>query len=418
MTDFWSRELKPRLRQRIGVDRAIALGEQIRAIEERIKRLTRFFRPGYWASVKEYRQFIHDGYRLVKISNPQRIGHLCLEVDALLKDRLMRGLDVSKLILTDEDRFANRHIVQYFKKYVAVQKPSPVFDFVRSYGDPEGAVIETHPYAVAMYATATAYDVYAKWGDRPPLFELVDEDRRALNDYLRDVGAPADAWYVCVHAREGGYSPEDESIHRYRSVDIASFSLAMDEIVRRGGWCIRVGDPSMRPLTPRDRVVDYAISAKKSPRLDIALAAGCRFFLGSASGLFNVAEMFGRPCVIAHVSPLSCAYGFMPQDISIPQRLKRRGGGYLALSDIMKSRYAIFRSAREFETSGLENAPNTAEDIRDATVEMLDRLDGKAVYSEEDKRRQEEFRSYFREGHYGFGAAASIGRDFLRKYAG
>jgi hypothetical protein len=44
---------------------------------------------------------------------------------------------------------------------------------------------------------------------------------------------------------------------------------------------------------------------------------------------------------------------------------------------------------------GLQNVPNTAEDIRDAVVEMLDRLDGKAVCTEDDVRRQEEFRSLF-----------------------
>src|SRR5579862_9223762 len=226
--------LKSKIREWIGVDRAISLSQRAEALNERTKRFTRVARPGYWAALDEYRRFVQDGYRFVRISNPRRIGHLCLEVDALLKDRLMQGLDTSKLILTDQGHFANRHIVKYFEKYLAVQGPSSLYNFIRSYGDPEGAVIETHPYAVAMYKTARAYEIYTKWGERPPLFELSAEDRQALEDYLKQAGAPPDAWYVCVHAREGGYSPEDESIHRYRSVDVASFSAAMDEIVRRG----------------------------------------------------------------------------------------------------------------------------------------------------------------------------------------
>jgi hypothetical protein len=59
-----------------------------------------------------------------------------------------------------------------------------------------------------------------------------------------------------------------------------------------------------------------------------------------------------------------------------------------------------------------------AADIRDAAVEMLDRFDGKAVYTEDDIRRQEEFRALFHEGRYAFGPTSSIGRGFLRKYGG
>jgi putative glycosyltransferase (TIGR04372 family) len=412
------RAIKSAIRRRLGAERAIYLGEQLRIWRERIKSIARYIRPGYWAGLAEYRRFVREGYRFVKISNPDRVGHLCPEADALLKDTLMRGDNPSKLILVDEGHFANPHIVKYFASYFTLQGPSPVFKFVNSYGDPEGAVIETHPYVVAMYQSAKAYGVYGKWGKRPPLFELSKEDNQMLIGYLASLGMPADAWYICVHAREGGYSPEDESIHRYRSVPIASFSLAIEEIVRRGGWCIRMGDASMQPYKPSEQFVDYAHSEQKSPQLDVALAAGCRFFLGSGSGLFNLAELFGRPCVVAHMSPLSCVYGFSPLDISIPQRLRDRDGNYLSLSGVMKDECAVFRSARQFESRGLENVPNTAEDIRDIVVEMLDRLDGKAFYTADDVRRQEDFRSLFHEGHYAFGATSSIGRDFLLKYGG
>jgi putative glycosyltransferase (TIGR04372 family) len=405
------------VRRQLGAETTIFLSEWLRFYLEKTKRVASFVRPGYWRFLNEYKRFVRDGYRFVKISNPHRIGHLCLEADALLKDIMMQGQDTSKLILVDQQRFANSHIVEYLKKYLTVQTSSPVFDFIQSYGDPEGATIETGPYGVAMYKTARAYETYAKWDDRPSLFKLTDQDRQALQKYLREVGVPDWAWYACVHARQGGYSPEDEGMHRYRSVDITSFSLAIEEIVRRGGWCIRVGDASMRPYPPHERVIDYALSAQKSQQLDVLLAAGCRFFLGSGSGLFNVAELFGRPCVIAHMSPLSCAYGYSPADISIPQRLRKRGGNYLALADIMKDQCAVFRSAKEFEAADLENVPNTAVDIRDAVVEMLDRLDGKVVYTEDDIRRQANFRSLFRDGHYAFGATSSIGRDFLRKYS-
>jgi hypothetical protein len=59
---------------------------------------------------------------------------------------------------------------------------------------------------------------------------------------------------------------------------------------------------------------------------------------------------------------------------------------------------------------------NSPEDIRDIAIEMLDRLEGKARYTDEDDLRQSQFRALFRLGHYTYGASSLVGRDFLRKY--
>jgi putative glycosyltransferase (TIGR04372 family) len=411
--------LKSKLAVSMGFETAMRRRRQLRVLNETVKSVAKFARPGYWASVSAYEQFVSDGYRLVKISHPDRIGHLCIEIDALLKDLLMQERDTKKLVLVDiKERFANPHLVNYFKKYLSIVVSSPTANFIRSYGDPSGVAVETQSYALALFGTAKAFDIYAKWGDRGPLFELSREDREALREYLAEAGLPADAWYVCIHAREGGYNSKYELLHRYRNVDIASFSQAVDEIARRGGWCVRVGDPSMRPHPKHPRVIDYALSDRKSSQLDVALPAGCRFFLGSASGAFNLADIFGRPCVITNMAPLSSAYASKPTDLSIAQRLRNRDGRYLSFSEIMRCKCAEFRLNEQFVAHGLECIPNTPEDVRDVAVEFLDRLEGKANYTVDDVRRQREFRAHFREGHYSYGAASSIGRDFLRKYAG
>ena len=380
-----------------------------RLIESLQKKLRR---PGAY---KKYRAFVDGGYRLVKVSFPERIGHLCLEIDCLLKETIMAGGDTKKLVLTDAGtRFANRHVLEYFSRYLTLAGEDPVGDFIQTYGDPDGALFETHPYAVAMYATARAYEIYAKWGDRPALFTPSDEDRAAARTFLAAHGVPEDAWFVCLHARTGGYSTIDEHIHKFRSIDISSFAMAMDEIAARGGWCLRMGDSTMAPMAPHPRVIDYALSARKSPDLDIALTATCRFFLGSASGLFNVAEMFGRPCAIAHMAPIACGYPFAPSDISIFQHLADATGRIIPCAEIMTRDWANYRLHEEFERAGLKNIPNSPEEIRALTIEMFERLEGRLVETDDDRRRQDELRAMFRDGHYASGARSNIGRDFLR----
>jgi putative glycosyltransferase (TIGR04372 family) len=195
-----------------------------------------------------------------------------------------------------------------------------------------------------------------------------------------------------------------------------TYSLAVEEIARRGGWCIRLRDPTMPPHPKHERVIDYALSPHKTAQLDVALTAGCHFFLGSPSGLFSLAEIFGRLCVLTNTAPLAAAYAFAPAGLTVPQRVKTSDGRFLGLREIMASEVADLRLDEEFTSRGLTNVPNSPDEIRDAVIEMLDRLEGRIVYCDDDGRRQAAFRSLFREGHYAWRAASSISRDFLRRH--
>ncbi len=362
-----------------------------------------------------YARIEERGEKVLRISFPGRIGHLSREVDVALKDAILAGDDSAKFILEDLGAgFANPALVDYFRGKVAISDDHRLFRFIDFFGDYRNRVVDTGVYEVAMYDTALGYDVYARWNDRPPLFALSPEDKAAADEYLRRAGVPADAWFVCLHAREGGYVTSDERLHSFRSIDIRSFDLAVEEIARRGGWCIRMGDASMRPHRGHPRVIDYALSEDKSPRLDIALCALCRFFLGSASGLMNVAEIFGRPCIMTNTAPLGGCYSMAPADLALPQKLRTRDGRALTFREIMADPCADFRLAEEFEARGLVNIPNSAEEIRDVVIEMFGRLDGTLIYSDEDMARQKAFRALFRKGHYAYGAASMIGREYLK----
>ena len=358
------------------------------------------------------------GLQYVNVSVPQRIGHLALETDCFLRDRLLTTgrLPVTIMIEPPHGGFANPVLAEYLARYVAIlprDAGSERMDRILVKG---GYAVYTAPYAVAMYETALAYDVYRRWGPRAPLFTLTDADRAATRAFLREVGVPDGAWFVCVHARTGGYSPSDEHWHAHRNVDIVDYAEAMDRIVARGGWCIRMGDATMEPLPPQERVVDYARSSHKSARLDVALTASCRFFLGCASGLYNVASMFGRPSALANTTPLSGAYALGLDDLALPQGVRDASGRLLPVDAILATNVANFRLAEEFKGAGLTPRNVTPAEIAAITEEMLDRLDGVAVYTADDETRQERFRSLLRPGHYAHGTGSRLGREYLRAH--
>ena len=359
------------------------------------------------------------GYRLLNVSASRftRIGHLALEPDCFLKEQALladQGVRPCRaVVFAPSNRVANRHLAKYLRQHCVVVTSPWLCSLLRPLLTTR-VVEDTSRFCEGINVTAECYDIYARWGDRPALFTLSDEDHRFGRQVLREMGLPDDAWFVCVHCREDGYAPE--ALHNYRDGDIGDYTAAIEEIASRGGWCIRVGDPTMKPLPPLENVVDYALSRFKSERMDVFLCARCRFFLGNSSGLFVLSSVFGVPCAVVNLAPLSMmALG--PRDLGIPKLVEsitdRR---LLTFAEILNSPIGDFRYTHLFDEAGVRAVDNSPQDIYELTVEMLDRLEGTAIYDADDHQRQQAFHSLLRPGHYGYRSCSRVGRDFLHKY--
>jgi putative glycosyltransferase (TIGR04372 family) len=391
------------------------IGAAITAARERfpstIETLERWLRKLVIAAIHRF------DWRLIEISNPHRIGHLCVEIDAYLKDMILRGTLPGMVFLERTDRgFANDTMAAYASKYVRIFRNRFLKDCFKLAGLYVSRTTKTHPYCVATNQTAACFDVYARWGQRAPLFRLTNQDRRFGEAQLRRMGVPKGAWFVCLHAREAGYSPTDEVWHSYRNMDIEDYDLAIEEIAARGGWCIRLGDATMKPIRPRANVVDYARSAMKSDTLDVFLPASCRFFLGCASGLVSIATVFGRPAALVNMAPLSGVYSPGVNDLAIPQRVQLPDGRVASFEEIMAQDVANFRLSEQFARRGLTLLKASPEEIRELVVETIERVEGRAVDSAADDARQDRFRALFSEGHFAHKAGSRVGRDFLRNH--
>jgi putative glycosyltransferase (TIGR04372 family) len=170
-------------------------------------------------------------------------------------------------------------------------------------------------------------------------------------------------------------------------------------------------------MTPMKGVIDYVHSDFVSDWMDVFLCARCRFFLGNGSGLCAVSMVFGAPCALAHLTPMEAPYAWTPFDVTIPKLLADASGKTMNIREVLNSPIAAYRFTPQFKAAGITHIDNTAEEVRDLALEMMDRLEGKAVYTAEDERLQRTFRSLLRPEHYCYGAVGRIGRDFLRQHA-
>ena len=85
--------------------------------------------------------------------------------------------------------------------------------------------------------------------------------------------------------REGGFKGDYDN---FRNCNISNYIGAIKEITRRGGWVVRMGDPTMTKLPILERVIDYPFTLSRSAVMDLYLLKECSFFIGTSTGIFEL----------------------------------------------------------------------------------------------------------------------------------
>jgi putative glycosyltransferase (TIGR04372 family) len=360
----------------------------------------------------------HAGVRFIDapVNVIEQVGHLAADFDSYFKYQLLSHRKVIPVLLCAGRKPANDALLAHWPRNFHVIRSRWICWLLRPLMSFPDVVDSLSGYCSVLRGASRTYDVQSRWADRAPLFHLSEAEIARGEAELRVLGIPEGAWFVCVHSREGGYAPGDEWANSYRNTNISDYTEAMRAIVARGSLCIRVGDPTMRPLAPIPGVVDYARSSSKSDWMDLFLCARCRFFLGNSSGLFVLAGIFGKRSALANMTPLGSAYSPFPGDISIPKLLMDAQGRMLPLPNAFAGEASEFRLTPEFVERGLRQVDNTPQEIAELAIEMMDRLDGHVEDEPDDADLQERFRALIQPHHFCWHASARIGRDFLRRH--
>jgi putative glycosyltransferase (TIGR04372 family) len=245
---------------------------------------------------------------------------------------------------------------------------------------------------------------------------LSADDRERGGALLRALGVPDGAWHVALHVREPGFWKQiDGDAPTGRDASIETYYRAIRAITERGGWVIRLGDASMRPLPSMERVVDYAHSAHKSEWADVFLAASCRFFVATNSGLGFVPAAFGVPVAWTNWS-LPGVLPWYGNGVWIPKMfVSKSDGRHLAFPELFETGLAKKEWKGQLDSQGVSIADNTPEEIDELVLEMLEAAEGTPRYSADDESVQERFAALAHS--HGCYTAGRLGRGFMRKHA-
>jgi putative glycosyltransferase (TIGR04372 family) len=353
-----------------------------------------------------------------------RIGHLALEPDCYLKtDRLGWHKSYRVVFLHPADTVVNEVLFHYWRQHYTVIShsllcyllyPLSITPFLRIYLGKNAYVGKGEKGHVfpSVYWIARKYEEEFGAGPMLKLPEIdIDEGWRKLGE----CGMPHGAWFVCLHVREVGYLPE-LNYHSYRDADILSYIPAIEAIVERGGWVVRIGDHTMKPLPALDCVIDLTQGPFPDGDIDIFCLAQCKFAVGTTSGPIVVPYIFGVPTALTNWVAMGHG-GYGRRDTWIPKLYwSETENRYLTFAEIMSTPRRAYGRTEQFEADGISVVDNTPEEIRDLCLEVMDLANGQRAYDEEDKRLQGEFESLLRLEGEVWTTEARVGRDFLRKH--
>ncbi len=212
-----------------------------------------------------------------------------------------------------------------------------------------------------------------------------DEEEKGKKELLKLGINPKDK-FVCLIVRDSAYlekqkqdshSGVDWSYHDYRDTEIDDYKLAAQYLVEQGYYVIRMGVTVNKPFVcDSDKIIDYAYENMRTDFMDIYLGLKCHFCISTSTGYDAIPSLFRRPLVIVNNPHIEYIYSFHPKTITIFKKVFNIDTGEsLSIKNILDNGIGRFDQTNQFIESGIELVDNTPEEIRDAVVEMVLRLD-------------------------------------------
>jgi putative glycosyltransferase (TIGR04372 family) len=361
----------------------------------------------------------------------RHIGEMCLTIYLYMLERENsdKNLHVFFPIYTINDGYdiPNKFLFSKFQEKIICIMPNNIGFWQYC--------IEKHAAKIVMspqYDWESMKDRSMKFGnavfrkDKVISFSL-DEINLAINE-KREMGIKGK--YICFYARDNSYyknilkDSEENVVNEFRNSDINNCLLMTKRFFKKNIQSVRMGYIVEKEIEA-DGVIDYA-TKYRSEFMDISLLADCAFFVCSGSGIQLIATLFCVPQVMINFSVITFSGEMVTpcssqKDLMIIKKYwDENDKRYLTFREIlaMEEKWKGYDLFEKYHKKGIVSIENTPEEISDLAEEMLKKLNGEMVYSEEDKLLQKKYREILQESIARSGNLyynARMGSAFLRK---
>ncbi len=319
----------------------------------------------------------------------------CCEKDERINQTKKNYLDIFFL---HRGSISNKQLAKMWKRNLNIFPEfliSPIY-FLNKFISTFFKTFKKHDISENSSALRNEHDTNNLLEKYPPHLKFTEEEEKKGRKYLEEIGLKKSDKFVCIISRDEKYlesfDHNNYSYHDFRNISIDKFLLTAEEISKRGYFVFRMGKKVKHAFKSENpKIIDYANSKNRSDFLDIYLGAKCLFCLSSHTGFDNIPVIFRKPIVYISV-PIAFFFTHCKNSIVITRHhyssKKKRN---LNLSEIANSEIARTQNSNTFEKLGVKIKEPSPEDINDASIEMMDRLEGKWQDEHEDTELQKKF---------------------------
>ena len=233
-----------------------------------------------------------------------------------------------------------------------------------------------------------------------PSINLSQEQEKYCQDILFKNGIDIKKIrYACLFNRDHAYFNSFKykknwyyvSHHNYK---IDQFTEAADFLNERDVYVFRMGAVVEEKFGEgKPKIIDYPNSGFRSELMDIYLAANCLFGIGSGTGNSHVSVLYRKPMLDLNAN-LHHLFTFMKDSILLAKHYyskdKKRN---LTLKEILDYNEPSIRHRHQLDNYKIDVIDCTKQEIKDATMELLDRIEGTYLETDEIKALQNEYKS-------------------------
>ena len=205
--------------------------------------------------------------------------------------------------------------------------------------------------------------------------------------------------FVCLNIRDSSYNSMVRSVFNrnakiwpHRNSDIRTYRHASQLLTSTGTAVYRMGVHVDRKFSEADPLTfDYATNGTRSEFLDLYLGYKCKFAISTSSGWDEIPFMFSRPVLLSNCADFLKVSNLTANCLIFPKiflsSITKTILGFEEIVDLFQ--YGIrFLNGENLESFGVEIRDMSSEELVEAVTEMVQRVEGTFVETQEQKQMQ------------------------------
>ena len=170
-------------------------------------------------------------------------------------------------------------------------------------------------------------------------------------------------WYVVINVRENLNS----NFSSLRNANFKSYNKAINFIISKGGYVIRLGDKPLREIKNNNKFIDLSTTNLQTDLIPF-LIANCKFSIMTGSGPSIYSAVFNTPKLMTNWVPLAEVDGTKIDHI-LPKMLYRNGK-IINFANRLKSPYGTNSDLSYYNQLNVKVTENSEDDILNSVEEM------------------------------------------------